>query len=191
MRQPITNAEIAYPYDWCIAGGFAACPDLASDCDVWVYGIPTKVGTHSPEHPAWTFRQSILWRLQNRNVAFEEEQNNMQFHDWYDIGDGVLCWKVARLADGRQIILTDADSIDALLDRFDVSTHQVALSSDGEIVRGSHFTPITKPAKMIRDGGNTAQRMQKVQQRYSLLSADELRLMEDYKTWVDTDISQR
>ena len=160
-RQPITNAEIAGDYDWCIAGGFACCPGMARDCDVWVLGV-TLDGS-MPED----VRGGILDRLTSAGVQFEPEENDPeQPGEIYNLGNGILCWKVAKLDDGRQIILTNAETPYDLLQSFDVSTHQVALSSNGELVKGADWTPPTMPPVMIWNGGTTSERIVKISRRY-------------------------
>lgn len=160
-REPITNAELAAPYDWCIAGGFAACPDKAGDCDVWVL--------YGPDGGIFDVRANILARLQNADVAFVEESSTgvegQQTAESYT-QTGILSLKVARLADGRQIIVTTADSAREVLDAFDVSTHQIALTSDGELVRGSGFTAIDQPVRALLRNEHTDDRLTKIARRY-------------------------
>lgn len=164
VREPISNATIAGDYPWCIAGGFAACPNMARDCDVWVY----NVNQDSMSGVGLRVRQDVLNRLRDLGIDFVEEENTPnQPHDFYDLGSGILCWKVASLKDGRHIILTTAETILDLLDNFDVSTHQVALSSDGELVRGRQFTPLTVAPRQLRQGTMTDARMQKIERRYA------------------------
>lgn len=165
MRQPITNREIALSRDWCIAGGFAACPSLAGDCDVWVLDANDDI------------REPILRQLQFVGVEFTPEENSPpdspENIDQYDLGNGTLCWKVARLADGRQIILTSAPDIMTQLGAFDVSTHQVALTSDGEVIRGPNWTPITVPPVELRSTSKSAERMKKIATRYATCVKDQ------------------
>ena len=71
-------------------------------------------------------------------------------------------WKMAGI-----IILTSAEDPYTLLQNFDVSTHQVALSSDGELVKGPRWTPPTKPPVELRSGTLTSERMRKIERRYS------------------------
>lgn len=158
-REPITNAELAAPYDWCIAGGFAACPDKAGDCDVWVLtGGDESLGS---------VRDGILQRLQALDIAFVEESTPFSdVLESYATGVNIGTTKCARLADGRQIIVTTADSASELLDAFDVSAHQIALTSDGELVRGSGFTPIDQPVRALLRNEYTDSRLTKIACRY-------------------------
>lgn len=159
VREQITNTELATPYDWCIAGGFAACPDKASDCDVWVLK-----GTDGSLTEA---RDSIIQTLIAFDVSFVEEATNWdEVQESYTTGINLGSMKVARLADGRHIVVTNAESAAEILDHFDVSTHQVALTSDGELVRGSGFTPIDQPPVALLHNEKTDGRMEKVSRRY-------------------------
>lgn len=161
MREPITNSEIARGYQWCIAGGFAALPDKAGDCDVWVYGVSYESLSSA--------RDKILERLRARNIVFTEEPVVWgEVEESYATGVNIGSLKVARLADNRHIVVTKAQSIDDILNAFDVSTHQVALSSDGELIRGREFTPISVEPIMLLQNDKTEGRMQKVEQRYGV-----------------------
>lgn len=163
----LSNGEIAYTAtgsstNWCIAGGFAACPGLAGDCDVWVLGV-------EQEYPA---RKAILVRLEKFHIPHTREENNPLDQSFYFLGSGdaaprILCWKVAKLADGRQIILTSAVNAQELLENFDISTHQCALTSEGEFVKGEGWTSITEPPVMLKQTPNTPARMRKITDRYA------------------------
>lgn len=164
-RQPITNDGIAMSRKWCIAGGFAACPALASDIDVWVFLTPIE--RYQDDHDR--VRDNMLWNLRVQHIDYERQENNLSTQagiELYDLGNGILNWKVAKLADGRHIMLTNATDEQHLLDNFDVSTHQVALTSDGELIKGSGFTPITEPPVALRNGVMTESRMRKIERRY-------------------------
>lgn len=173
MRQPITNTILAGQHPWCIAGGYAACPALATDCDVWVYGVDD-----GPFE-----REKILWRLRSQVapciVEFVEESNDTEASTNMYGGDYIYSWKVAQLADGRQIIVTTAESIQEILAAFDVSTHQVALTPDGELIKGYEWTPITVPPVQIRSTRTTPYRMQKITARYGhFVSVSQLQAVE-------------
>lgn len=165
----ITNYDISQGQGWCIAGGYAACPGLATDCDVWVFLQGFGGGD------AEDFRVQILSNLKEWSsfwgFAFTPEANDPDRPtEFYDLGNDILCWKVAKLDDGRHIILTDARDAAHLLENFDISTHQCALTSDGEFIKGSQWTPIDVPPVMLRDTPNTRDRMQKIEARYGLTS---------------------
>lgn len=162
-REDITNSEIAGVFDWCIAGGFAACPDLAGDTDVWVL-----VGNRSAAYIR-ALRENILSQLRQRGVQFvEEEEETQQPREGCGDDAYLVSGKVARLADNRQIILSTASDVQSLLETFDVSTHQIALTSDGALIRGSGFTSIYTRPVALRDTPTTDERLVKIRARYRL-----------------------
>lgn len=160
MRARITNTQIAdatgYFRRWCIAGGYAACPGLAGDCDVWVY--QAENGQEE--------RQHILDALKRLRVDFTKEDNDPEEETYLDPETGVMTWKVAKLGDGRHVLVTTATDIQQLLDAFDISTHQCALDSDGEFVRGRNWTPVNVPPVLLRQGKNAQERMERISSRY-------------------------
>lgn len=161
MQGQISNNDIAGEYDWCIAGGYAACPTLANDIDVWILG-----GNEDT-------RAEILSRLNEHGVAYEEQfsigNNN------YDLSTGVKSWKVARIYHtnpdllDRHIIVTDASSIHELLTSFDISTHQWANDSHNVLYAELTTTLINTPPVVLRDSPTTPARLAKITERYKHL----------------------
>lgn len=162
VRQPITNSDLVNDRPWFIAGGYAACPSMARDCDVWVL-VSNGDGREVCE--------SILRTLRRANVDFTEEENDPEVdQEFYDLGDGVLNWRVAKINDTpqpRHILVTSALNIQQLLDNFDISTHQCALSSDGEFIRGAQWTPLSATPRAFRMGTTTPERLKKIERRYA------------------------
>lgn len=170
MSRLISNEDIACGLPWCIAGGFAACPGLAEDQDVWVFGdrddrpfILARLESAARQYGVGIYQAEPL-------VAPEEESER-----YHTDNDGTcFTWKVARLVDGRHILLTNAYDIQNLLDSFDISTHQCALSPDGEFIKGTLWTPITEPPVAIRQTPTTNARMEKLRKRYRVFQSGRL-----------------
>jgi hypothetical protein len=175
-----------------IAGGFAACPALASDMDVWVlapcpfvsaengrdgYDInDPRIYVHLQQA-----RKKILDHLHTQfpRYAIKEEtsvrvsqdsETEIDRQSIYHATVDHVSLKVAKLTiftPWIQIMVTDASWVRQVLDGFDISTHAVAITGNG-VQRGSHWTPITEPPVVIRSNDKTPERMVKICNRYGL-----------------------
>lgn len=146
--------------DACIAGGFAACPSLATDMDVWVF-VPKSATLEEA-------REAILQHLKAERFYAKEEAEERRERSTdeggYEISGRVL--KVAKVlvAMDIHILVTDFE-LGGLLSSFDISTHQVALVPGG-MIRGGDWTPITEPPVKLKDTPTTDARMEKIAKRY-------------------------
>lgn len=146
----------------CIAGGYAACPALASDMDVWVF---------VPSYLLEDARALILEHLSHYGFSYTKEERERQRAEGtdpggYDVSGFIL--KVARVSLGHEtihILVTSFPGVLELLSSFDVSTHQVALTDAG-VIRGGDWTPITEPPVKLKDSPTTDERMRKIARRY-------------------------
>jgi hypothetical protein len=159
-----------------IAGGFAACPALASDVDIWV---SVEVGQCN------AVRAGILQHLIDSNVSHQEEDGEgsprRRFQDDRTLANSQLLstfegyhtiLRLRRVASvelpGHTLpyhLIVIEGSIDEVLASFDISTHQVALTTRG-VVRGEHWTPIHVPPVVITHKYTTPERLCKVRERY-------------------------
>lgn len=151
----ISNFELANGREWWIAGGWAACPQLASDQDVWI---------STAGEDLVLAKQDILKQFPQIDPdvlapVIDENYETL----------GILVLRVGRL-DNRHIMVTNEISIPRFLDAFDISTHQCALTSDMQFVKGGNWTPITRPPVQLRDTQNTNARMVKIAERYGQLA---------------------
>lgn len=147
---------------WCIAGGYAACPALAADTDVWVMVDTDIFSTYD------RLRDHFV-RIFGANALIDprpDEAQDMAIHELY-VDEATI--KVAHVSvDGRDfhIMVTYCASPMAIIDRFDISTHQVALTSDGGIIRGQQWTaPHVYPVR-LKSTPRTELRMRKICARY-------------------------
>lgn len=144
-----------------IAGGWAACPALATDMDVWVMADTTDVDA---------YRQMLLDHLRaERRYSFLEQEPGEETIKY----EGVTCTirKVAIVyAGGRPVHLMVTDgTLLAVLENFDISTHQIAITWNGEVVPGPDWTPITEPPRVLQNVNDKTQaRLEKICQRYHL-----------------------
>jgi hypothetical protein len=158
--------------NWCIAGGWAACPALALDKDVWII---EPLGSDLSE-----VRQNVLNHLkQYFGDDYEERVQELDETRAEDIeryipgtglnGAEVHIVRVARLYTNgweHHIIVTDAGTVKALLDTFDISTHAIAICPGGDLEHGVEWTPVTEPPRELRSTPTTAERMKKIAARY-------------------------
>lgn len=154
-----------------VAGGYAACPSLAGDIDLWV-----NESDDNEDIEAATLllrRQRILTHLMSRGFSFQEEQSlRTEAVD----GDGydnlpVTTMKVAKVMfypKPIHIMVANA-SIVAVLKAFDVSTHQIAVTNRDQELRGPDWTPLNVLPVAFRVTETTIARMDKITKRYAHL----------------------
>lgn len=141
-----------------VAGGWAACPALATDMDIWVISrTPAPTRTELLDH----FKMRLF-------VDEYEEERSDEVEGDVDAYSNPLTLKVARVSIGQKrfhILVTSGDITD-VLNGFDISTHQVAITDSGTVVRGYSWTPITEPPVKLKDTPTTDVRMLKIATRY-------------------------
>lgn len=162
--------------EYFIAGGFAACPALAEDVDVWV---PVDTLTASqPWETVWRARREMVAHLRAAGFVFTEvdgdfsprDRKRLLFDSTFEgyrmplpiYRAGVVTIPGHRLP--YHIILVGAN-VDEVLSSFDISTHQVALTARG-VVCGDQWTPITEEPKVILQKYTTDARLKKIRARY-------------------------
>lgn len=156
-------------FRWCIAGGFAAFPALATDCDVWVFA--------TDDVPLDEYRSVLLEVVSRALPGFVEEGEGEDPTTYGNLG--LTVQKVGRYG-SCHLMVTDAavgydyeTGVLRLLDGFDVSTHQCAITDEGTFVKGHQWTPLTVPPVALRDTESTVTRMCKIADRYVAFRADE------------------
>lgn len=152
-----------------IAGGYAACPALASDLDLWVYAARGGKRTMGET------RMMLLEHLKTWAYKVEAQDDSEQFTAdgcGYDELD-CLIMKVGIVSvNGRKpihLMVTDAPPI-ALLMNFDISTHQIGLDDNG-VIYGPEWTDLTVEPQVIKNAGTskTTERLAKISARYAHL----------------------
>ena len=176
------------PYDETafIAGGFAACPALAEDVDLWCPVDTTDA--NDPFVRVWEERDRVADSLRAAFGAwFTEHDGNDTVRSKPPLPPHILHGKLRSTFEGYHlaipirrvgvldipghslpyhIIMVGAD-IDEVLSSFDISTHQVALTSRG-VVRGEHYTAPFEPPVVIQQKYTTDARIARIRQRYHL-----------------------
>lgn len=142
-----------------IAGGYAACPSLASDCDLWIH-IDSYLGGPTLAEA----REEVLTHIRGMDVSITE-QDDTKTTKYAGVNVNIL--EVGYIPGPKRVHVMVVDApVNAVLEGFDVSTHQVALLSNGQVFLGSQWTPVNEdPVKLI-DTPHTAERMEKIRNRY-------------------------
>lgn len=154
---PSNLLPVKYQNSWCVAGGFAVCPALSTDTDVFVF--------------VRELNQYVIDELRMYlGVVFGEDfvpQSNFEGTPGYDGIIGTERIGVVH-APGRtfDIVMTDAEDVHALLATFDISTSQVAIMPNGAVVRGNHWTPPHEAPLMLLSREKSKQRYIKYARRF-------------------------
>ena len=147
---------------WCVAGGWAACPSLAGDQDIWLF---------EPKNCLKQLRLLVLQHLEEQNFIYTEE-GQAEAGSSYSPSFGIL--KIAAIELPKRqhtihLLATSHPSAEKLIETFDISTHQIAITHDGNVVLGSKWTPVTMAPKVIavnQGKPTTPARMTKITARY-------------------------
>lgn len=158
-----------------IAGGYAACPQRAVDIDVWV--IAERGEVEATYRRILAFLQDNRWAIEAAPTPSEDDL--LQEESTYEL-TGVSTLKVCRVPyphpitqqpSSIHIMVADGD-VNAVLNGFDVSTHQIALLWNDREERGVQWTPLDVPPQIITAHENkfTEGRMAKITARYADLA---------------------
>lgn len=140
-----------------IAGGYAACPPLANDIDLWIY---CKSEDQIPD-----IRDRVLDWLDTQMFEFEPQASAVapvRYEANFTHKAAIVRSK--HLTHPIHILLTHLTP-EQLLETFDISTHQVAIVF-GNVIKGKGWTPVTVPPVELRNTVTTLARMLKLAARY-------------------------
>lgn len=147
-------------FEWFIAGGYAAVPALAEDIDVWIRA--------KSEIEARVIKEIVRKRLISRGLDWvrEDSEERRTYHDL-----PIVTMKIGKvflegMVQPVQFIVTTA-TVGEVLENFDVSAHQVAILSNGKVVKGPHWTPPFEPPYALRQNEKTAERLERITKRYT------------------------
>lgn len=157
---------------YCVAGGYAACPALANDIDVWVYGVAAD--------DLQIARAELLLHIVKQDFHVSTEGgDNIVSEEYESENQRCSILKVAAVGIGRgngnmplHIMVTDAKTPVQILQNFDVSTHAVALTPGG-VVKHPKWTPPHVPPVALLDHKTTPARMERIARRFGHLPAEE------------------
>lgn len=167
----VPEGLIPSKYDWVIAGGYAACPSLASDIDVWV-----MVGRGIVESTQKALQHRYQKELELdafgniRSFTIEDACDEEVAENDYSYPVPIENRRVGKVVTWSHdtpyhIIVTDG-GVREILGAFDVSTHQIAIRPSGEIIKGPGWTSVAEEPYRLRSNVHTAARMAKIRNRY-------------------------
>lgn len=149
-------------YDrYLIAGGWAVCPALADDRDLFILAGPSA--------DLQEIRQEVLDHLKAEGFEFTEEQETREFIGY----DGLVgIGKVAKVQfeNGQDIhVLVASTKIpQEVLNSFDLSICMVGITQDGTLVKSEYWTPPTELPTVMKDTPTTSVRCNKYVERFNL-----------------------
>lgn len=151
-----------------IAGGYAACPALAMDIDVWV---PITNAEDGVKIPALLLdaRGEILDYLESEFFPYKEEDGKLRgqagMSGVYPVGvRKVATIESAHLSHPVHIMVC-AGSVLEILSGFDISTHQIALTMAG-VVKGDRWTSIYEVPRALKMTPTTPERLVNIAARF-------------------------
>ncbi len=154
--------------DWFIAGGYAACHDLATDLDLWIQ-------VSDPDQMSKA-RMQLLMFFDVAGFTYKEQEGSAELNETEYNEEGepfVYISKVAEVTAWRGIpfdkpvhVLVTSNDVHEILNHFDISTHQVAMLPSGEFVYGEQWTPLDVAPVILKDTPSTAERFIKIAHRY-------------------------
>ena len=140
-----------------VGGGYAPDPDRAEHIDLWVIGGDMEVDAmriRKHNHMGWFALAELLTRRAlGRGLSYEQFSN-----DFAVVTEQLVEVKLGSHSTTFlpvQILVSSAKNFGDLLERFDISTHQVGISLEPEIagrhrlVKGSKFTETTVQPRVI------------------------------------------
>lgn len=141
-----------------IAGGWAACPALATDRDVFVQ----TTGDIND------CRAMLLDHMRAQGFDVIEQDESRQFTTLEGHED-IPVAKVAKIkqkyAQDIHVLVTSGD-VDAVVNTFDISASQIAITESGRIVRGDNYTTPMQPVYKVKDTPTTPARFAKYTERF-------------------------
>jgi hypothetical protein len=166
-----------YHKRWCVAGGYAACPALAKDIDVWVYGLHNDdlevaraaILAHLEQTVAGLNTKAPIWP--EKRYQLENQVETRQFLAY----EGLDCRieKVGAVTPPERlhllpvhIMVTSAPDPGSLLTGFDVSTHAVAIDHSGRVFKHTNYTHPGEPPFALLHNVHTPDRMARIAARF-------------------------
>jgi hypothetical protein len=150
----------AYPY-YLVAGGWAVCPALATDMDVFVL-----VG---PNADLQTVRQEILDHLKTEAFDHTEQDETREFQGYEGlVGIGKVATVDLFPSTVIHIMVANTTRYEDVLGSFDLSTCMVGITESGQVVKGDYWTPPTMLPTVLKDTPSTPARRAKYIERFNL-----------------------
>lgn len=154
---------------WCVAGGYAACPALANDQDIWVMVNDEDSVTDARERLLDHLRTFFGEDFDDRVEVQTEVRTGQTGDDSAPDGGAIPILRVAKFfyhGIERHLLVAHVGCVTTLLRTFDISTHQVGIDSDGMVFKGPDYTPPHVPPVKLKETPTTDARMVKIAQRF-------------------------
>jgi hypothetical protein len=154
----IPNNLLPPGVEYFIAGGYAVCPALATDRDVFVQTTGNLEDI-----------RAMLLDYMRANGFTVVEESKVDVSDAYD-GGIVEISKVGKVLMGTKglpihVLVTQADVQD-VLNTFDITTSQVAITRTGKVVKGNSWTSPARAPQITKSIPSTPERLVKYQLRF-------------------------
>lgn len=162
---------------WCVAGGYAACPALAGDIDVWVYGVPVDdIQKRRTELLAYVQDWAKVQNVNRPHWPERRYQVNPQTSATEHVAYEHTVVRIEKVAVVESpslayvkpihIMVTDAYSPGEIMQGFDVSTHAVAIESTGRVWRHINWTAPHKAPEALLNNQYTEARIARIAKRF-------------------------
>lgn len=145
--------------EYVVAGGWAVCPALATDMDLFILA-----GPHAdlPE-----VRQEVINHLKVEGFDFTEQEEMREFIGY----DGLVgIGKVAKVDTGTgkeiHILIASTTRVEDVLGSFDLSVCMVGITNTGRVVTDNCWTPPTAPIAVTKHTPTTDARLAKYVERF-------------------------
>lgn len=150
-----------------IAGGYAACPATARDIDVWI-----SYQSKAPGIMSSLFRKSFIETAISIREWMENHYSDVKIKpavdgEYSNVLHILQCGTIEGIATLPIQVMLVKGTVEQLLETFDISTHQIALTPRG-VITGSQWTPLYKAPKIISDAPHhtTPERLERFRERY-------------------------
>lgn len=146
----------------CVAGGFAAGYEQASDVDLWMFNDPMLEATVD-----YLDQHGVKW---TQGKTSETVQSIDATSDEGAHATALIRTPLIPI----HVVGTRAQNIDQLLASFDISTHRWAYTSTGVLVEGPGATSIYEPGRVLlyKFRNSTDERVKKLSKRYDIEIAE-------------------
>ena len=145
--------------NWCVAGGWAACPSLATDRDVWIFSIDTI--------ELEGCRQRLLDAVKSTKGFTEQTETEVINYEGVNFTiRKVGYFNYSKELQPLHLMISDAPSPEAVMAGFDISTHAVAIMPEGQIIKHPDWTAVNVPPVKLLNSNSTEARMTKIAVRY-------------------------
>jgi hypothetical protein len=158
-------------YRYFVAGGWAVCPALATDMDVWVQTKPDQTLTEGYDAIR---RHLTRWEAMGAcKLEIPSKIDAYRANPSFDRHSTMLITKITNPMWEHAIhMLVTTQTPEDVISNFDLSICQVAITDEGQVIRGANWTPVTAPIRQLSASTSlTDKRMEKYKARFKVEAA--------------------